>query len=264
MITGSKKQRNAGIAGTVVIHLLLVIILLFVKCTSSVRQSLPEELGGFLINFGESDEGFGEVKTETEQVTKEEETQPVTEVKTETNETAEIKSENLKTQTTEEAPSVKSSEETVKEESEKKEEQPAVNPLALYKKDRNPGISANEGEKEGTGDQGNPDGSPLSDNYSKGSGTGFNWSLHGRGRKLVGNIEVHDESQETGKVVVQISVGRDGKVTQATPVLLGSTTTNQYLWKLARQAAFTAKFSPDPAATEEQKGTMVFDFKVLK
>ena len=82
------------------------------------------------------------------------------------------------------------------------------------------------------------------------------------GRDIVFKPKVVANTQETGKVVVNIWVDRYGKVKRATPGAKGSTTTSSSLYKIAKEAAIKAKFSPNRDAPEEQKGTLVFDFKL--
>lgn len=63
-------------------------------------------------------------------------------------------------------------------------------------------------------------------------------------------------------MVVQIWVDRQGKVTRAEFQPKGSNTQNGYLVKQAISAARQARFNADPAAPEEQKGTITYIFKI--
>ena len=74
--------------------------------------------------------------------------------------------------------------------------------------------------------------------------------------------EVIDRSQETGKVVVTITVDRNGNVIKAIPGARGSTTTSANLYSKAAQAAMKAKFDMNPGAAEEQYGSITFIFIV--
>lgn len=93
-----------------------------------------------------------------------------------------------------------------------------------------------------------------------GPGTGNGYKL--AGRKLLARPQLLDDSQEEGIVIVEITVDENGKVIEAVPGMRGSTTTSTYLYTLARQAAKTAKFSPSPEGSKEQKGTYTFVFKL--
>ena len=120
--------------------------------------------------------------------------------------------------------------------------------------------TGNEGETNKSGDQGNIDGSIDSKNHSKLNGKGKGFYLSGR--DIVFKPNIKENPQETGRVVVNIWVDRFGRVTRATPGAKGSTTTDAFLYKIAKDAAIKAKFSANPDAPEEQKGTIVFDFTV--
>ncbi|MBP9790014.1 MAG: energy transducer TonB, partial [Bacteroidia bacterium] len=74
--------------------------------------------------------------------------------------------------------------------------------------------------------------------------------------------QITDHSQETGKVVVDITVDKDGTVETAIPGGRGSTTTSAYLFRLAKEAAMKAKFNPSPEGADIQKGTISFVFLV--
>jgi outer membrane biosynthesis protein TonB len=125
--------------------------------------------------------------------------------------------------------------------------------------------STSEGIAGGTGNQGDPRGSVDSDVRGEGSGTGdkgISYDLKGRGvRKLP--MPKYDY-QEGGKVVVEVTVDRSGKVTQAIPGIKGSSTLDTYLLKVAKDAAMEATFDPKPdAATPFQKGSITYNF-ILK
>jgi TonB family protein len=79
---------------------------------------------------------------------------------------------------------------------------------------------------------------------------------------MLKNPQINDRSQETGKVVVDITVDKDGNVASAIPGGRGSTTTSAYLFKLAKEAAFKAKFNASPEDADIQKGTITFVFVV--
>ena len=80
------------------------------------------------------------------------------------------------------------------------------------------------------------------------------------GRRMVRTPQINDRSQETGKVVVDITVDKDGNVVAAIPGGRGSTTTSAYLMQLAKDAAMKAKFNPSPEGADIQKGTISFVF----
>ena len=116
-----------------------------------------------------------------------------------------------------------------------------------------------DGTTNQAGDQGSLEGDPNSRNYiggGSGNGTSFNLS----GRAMLSSPQIKDNSQDEGKVVVDIIVDKYGKVLRATPGARGSTTTSPILYKKAKEAALSTKFNANPNAPEEQKGQMTFIF----
>jgi len=251
------KDKRSGVITTVVIHLLILLLFIFTGLTIPVP--LPEQ--GILINFGTSDEGMGDVQPEemtSAEVAEDpnEEVIESTPVPTETQEEI-ITQDELEAPALNEVPPTPVETEVVEE----KEPDPVVNPAALYSGKQNTDASDSyQGETGDPGDQGSEDGVHDSKNYgeSRGNKSGFFLS----GRAIVFKPEVIAKTQERGKVVVKIWVDRYGKVKRATPGAKGSTTTSSHLYKIAKEAAIKAQFSPNRDAPEEQKGTLVFDFKL--
>lgn len=122
--------------------------------------------------------------------------------------------------------------------------------------------SKSEGEAGGTGNQGVPTGSVDSKNRGEGGGFGnqgnISYDLGGRGFQSLPKPAY--EYQEEGKVVVEVSVDRSGKVTQAIPGIKGSTTLNEYLLRVAKEAALKARFDPKSDVPVIQKGTITYNF----
>ena len=135
-----------------------------------------------------------------------------------------------------------------------------------------------EGQTGTAGDQGDPSGVPGATTYKgksgdgsatgigsgnvtgpgDGSGDGISYNLGKRG-----SVSLHKpsyDSEEIGNVVVKIKVDKTGKVTDAVPGQQGSTTTNQTLWQLAKDAALKSKFEADPNAPDIQVGTITYKF----
>ncbi len=63
--------------------------------------------------------------------------------------------------------------------------------------------------------------------------------------------------------MVEVTVDRSGKVTQAVPGIKGSSTLDEYLLKVAKDAAMKASFEAKPDAPLFQKGTITYNF-ILK
>ncbi len=249
-----EKNSRSGIIGTILVHLLL--LLLFISFGMPYQDPAPENEGAMMINFGTSDTGSGD-----EQPT-EPESSAAENINPTENSAAE---ENVLTQDNVEAVEVNSSptpQET--EPTPVAEAEPVVSPELqeiLYKANHstsNPQSTNSQGESEGTGDEGDPNGDPNSNGNSTVGGNGIGFDLGGRGK--VSFKKPENPTQEDGKVVVEIWVNRDGKVLRAKTGARGSTTTNPILQKKAEEAAFKAKFKKDENAPFEQKGTMTFVF----
>lgn len=144
-------------------------------------------------------------------------------------------------------------------------EVPKVNQNALFKggKRNNGGAQQGTGEGGGLGDgkgTGNGLGSGSGDGGGNGSGSGkgdgFGYDL--TGRNIRSSVKVNDNSQETGTVVIAITVDKNGNVVSANGPARGSTTTSANLIKKSKEAAEKMKFSPSDV--EVQKGTMTFRY----
>lgn len=131
--------------------------------------------------------------------------------------------------------------------------------------------STGEGIAGGSGNQGDPNGSINSKVRGHGSGLGdsgtgtgdkgISYNLQGRGFQALPPPKY--DYQGEGKVVVEVSVDRSGKVIQATPGTKGSTTLDAYLLKVAKEAALEARFEVKQDAPAVQKGTITYNF-ILK
>ncbi|MEA1876748.1 MAG: cell envelope integrity protein TolA [Bacteroidota bacterium] len=127
------------------------------------------------------------------------------------------------------------------------------------------GENESEGVREGLGNQGVKTGNVNSQdrNMINSSGTGVSYSLEGR--SVIGPLKRPTyPGQETGKVVVQITVNKNGRVVSAVPGVRGSTTMDSKLLAAAKKAAMTAIFNKlnNPDAAISQKGTITYVFKI--
>jgi hypothetical protein len=122
--------------------------------------------------------------------------------------------------------------------------------------------STSEGEAGRKGNQGVQTGSVDSKNRGEGSGLGnsgnISYDLGGRGFQSL--PKPNYDYQGEGKVVVEVSVDRSGKVIQAKPGFTGSTTLDEYLLKVAKEAALKARFEAKSNAPAVQKGTITYNF----
>ncbi|MBL0102608.1 MAG: hypothetical protein IPP51_01835 [Bacteroidetes bacterium] len=271
--------RSRSLILAVGVHAGLFLILLFTVMRTTIPP-FPEAAGGngTLISIGTVDEASGDIQPMSSETA-----QPVNAVKVETT----APEEEIATQETEESPIVHEKKDPTKVQPKKTrpdvktnpkpiEKPRTVNSAALYHGSNN--NSTSQGNGSGQGDQGKPDGDPKGlysgapgsggDGSSPGSGggpggdggKGVSFSL--TGRRIMQLPTISDRSQETGKVVVDITVSKDGKVETAIPGGRGSTTTSSYLFKLAKDAAMKTKFNVSPDKADIQKGTITFVFRV--
>ncbi len=110
------------------------------------------------------------------------------------------------------------------------------------------------------GNQGDPNGDPNADNL-KGISTGsgkVGGGLDGRGVKF--EPKVLDQSQKTGRVVLNVCVDASGNVLSAKYTQKGSTTTDATLRQIAEDSAKKFKFTS--SSVDQQCGTITYDFIV--
>jgi TonB family protein len=283
-------EKRKGIIGTTVIHVAGFLLLIIFGFTPPPPPDTEE---GILVNFGTDETGLGMI--EPSPPAEQEESIPLPSA----NPPVTAEEEPLLTQKTEEAPEVKkvdpeaekrrleqlAAEKKRRDELEaeriRKEqlelerqriaaEQKRQADIAARTRDalagsKNTGTtSTGEGVTGGTGNQGAPAGSVDSKNRGDGSGLGdkgISYDLAGRGVQRLQLPEY--KYQGEGRVVVEISVDRSGKVTQAVAGIKGSNTLDEYLLRVAREAAMKSQFDSNPSAPAIQKGTITYNF-ILK
>ena len=285
----------AGASGTIIFHLLLI-LLLWLTVLKTPIPPFPDTGGGgggglgIEVNLGNSENGMGvneanisfpEFKQPAKDIINPE---PVN-IKSTTDEnvlTDETTPENVTTLNT--------NKENKITKTEVKPEEPKINTAALFKKVNS------DGNTNKSGNQGNTDGNPNSKNYTKGGGSGtgqgigngsgigsgsgsgtgggtgsgtgtgigsgngpgISFSLKDRNAKSLPKPEY--SSKEQGTVVVKIWVNNKGEVTRVTAGERGTTTSDRTLWKLAENAAMRSRFTPEPNAPEEQTGSITYKF----
>ncbi|MGI6323399.1 MAG: energy transducer TonB family protein [Bacteroidales bacterium] len=283
-------EKRKGFVGTAVIHAGLFVLMLIIGF--STPPPVTEEMG-ILVNFGTDETGLGIIEPSPAPAV-EELVPPPPSQNIVTDE-----EEPLLTQNIEEAPEVKKvdpdaerkrreqieaerirreeleAERRRKEEAEaerrrieaeqKRQEEIASKTRAALAGAKNAGTSStSEGVAGGPGNQGSPTGSVDSQNRGEGGGlgdSGISYSLEGRGVQKLPRPKYN--YQEGGRVVVEVSVDRSGRVTQATAGIKGSTTLNENLLRVAREAALETRFDPKPDAPPVQKGSITYNF-ILK
>jgi len=261
-------ERGYGIIGTILVHNIILLILLFTFLI------LPEESaseGALIINFGDMEVAGGPSEPERNDV-------PLSQPASSTARlAAQTDDEAILTQDFEEAPAVnqpaannvrqntpvrQETTEPVVQES-PVEEVRLPDPRAMY---TNRGASTTEsgtaeGIYQGGGNMGNPQGSPDSDNFEAGlTGSSIGFSLEGRSSLSLPKPEFKQNIE--GIVVVTITVDRNGNVTSANPGARGSTTADKTLYDAAREAALKSRFNIRTDAPERQVGTITYHFQL--
>lgn len=265
-----KKDEAKGLAGTIIVHALLVLALIFLALRTPLP--LPSE-GGVEVNLGNSEDGMGLIQPQ--ELTASSQASPPPAEASET--------EEYVTNDVEEAPAIEPKKEPKPKPVEttepkpvvKKEPtpapQPKVDPRALFPGKTTTGktgAGGNEGITGKPGDQGKPFGTPDATGYDGdggtgggtggGVGTGITWDLSGRTPKSI--PKPSSIVNKTGTVVVEILVDKNGTVVAATGGKKGSNTSDEQLIRLAEAAAKKAKFSANPDAAERQKGYITYTF----
>ena len=223
-----RNSRNKGIIATVVVHMLLLILFLFMMAYQPPDP--PKPSFGIVLNYGIDDAGSGEEQNE-EQPSEEEqsEVQEQVEELEEVEEIEEVEELVEETEVVEEAePFAEPSEDNIPVGENKPVED--ITPKEEPKEEKKPVVKAknafdpsmlknNNGNKTNkVGDQGNPEGDLNSKNYNGNPGSKDGASLEMAGWKWDKIPQVEDASDEVGKIVIKIKVDEDGYVIQATTI----------------------------------------------
>lgn len=125
----------------------------------------------------------------------------------------------------------------------------------------NKGVGETDGPQgitEGSGNQGDPNGSPDANNYGTGGGLGDNNYSYGLGSRRARGAWPHpnmsgcDVTQRI-EVTVEIQVDRNGNVV-GQPFVKNATYQDKCIWDMVVEAAKKSKFSLDQAAAYRQSG----------
>ncbi|MBK9149800.1 MAG: hypothetical protein IPM26_01915 [Saprospiraceae bacterium] len=265
-----EENKRKGLIISVLVHLALLIFLI-VPFLNPMQKWPPEE-GGILVVFGDENAGNDSNPAEatTDNSTAKEtkaaatpESIPVNTApsKVKEEESAVIAGKN-KTEAQKKAEAeAKAKAEKDKAEREKAEAEAKKKAEAEQSKKQfsdlfgsgrgNSGTSGNQGDPKG-----DPDGKVL-EGISTGSGQ-IGGGLSGRG--VLFEPAFRDNSQKTGRVVLNICVDSEGKVISATFTQKGSTTSDAYLIDIARSNAMKYKFSK--SEIDKQCGSLTIDFRL--
>ncbi|RYJ41879.1 energy transducer TonB [Flavobacterium beibuense] len=256
------ENERKSFAITVTIFAILLILCFFL----GMKYMDPPPENGIAINFGTTDFGQGDIQpTEPIQSAPQPqqsvpESNPVT--------------EEVVTQDVDDAPVIndtKPKKETPKP-TEKPKETPkpptpsksttdALNSLINGPKSEGKATQG-QGDSNQAGDQGKIDGS-LQGGYGNGGkgtvGTG-NGNYQLGGRNAIAKPQPKYLCNEQGKVVVEISVDRSGRVISAKPGARGTTNNAACLLEQAKIAAMNTTWEPDSDAPDKQIGKIIYNF----
>jgi len=120
--------------------------------------------------------------------------------------------------------------------------------------------STSQGVTYGSGNQGVPQGSANVDRYGPGGGIGNGVVASLDGRTSLSLPKPQYPGTEEGRVVVRVTVDKNGIVTKAEAGIQGTNTTDPSLIAAAKKAALQARFNVDNNAPDFQKGTITYRF----
>ena len=250
-MSNEKKDKGIAIAGTIVVHALVLLVLFLM----AFRTPLPlpgEE--GVEVDLGMMDQGMGNIQPE----------KPAIPMAAQPQQQQNKSKEDIVTQNDDEAPAIEKPKNTKPKQETKpvEEPKPTVNQKALFKGSNNPQAGGSEGITGQPGDQGKPNGLAGIKKYdgNGGKGTGTGYDLGGRGAKSL--HRPNDDFSEEGRIVVDIWVNRDGQVVRAEVATKGTDIINNAMRQKAIQAAKRSTFASDPDAPEEQHGTITYTFVI--
>lgn len=264
----NKKYNSKALVGTLVFHGVLLLLFLFFGLSTPLP--LPEE-EGVMVNLGFTDQGRGDRQPLTasppppQPQATESSPQPEQVATQSTEESVALPPatrparQQPTQQQTRPQPEPKPAE-TAQPVQPQPEPQPQVDSRALFPgRDRRTTETQSQGQGGATGNQGRPDGSPDGRGTTGGGqGSGVEFSLTGRRANYLPIPEYNSQAQ--GRVVVSITVNREGQITRATAGARGTTTSDQALWRQAEEAARRARFDVKSDAPAEQTGTITYNF----
>jgi protein TonB len=250
-----------GLLGTILFHVLLILILLITGFGSV--PPIESDNGGVMVNFGEPDAGGGDVQpaaSQAESAAQPQPSDPNESVITSEDDAPEVEKQEKKTN----KPVIKPTEQT-KPSKEVDENKSTVDPrlkaqLDKLKRDReNGGNGVGEGDK--PGDKGRPDGQEGGDPNGTGKGNlgnGISYNL--KGFSVSGKPIINNNTQKTGTIIVDVCVNKQGRII-STKLGRGSTTTDTYLYELSEKAVRELNINPVGSTTDTNCGTVTIKYE---
>lgn len=291
--TTEKNNKRKSLIITSILYLMLILLLAF----AGLKYLDPPPESGIAINFGTTDAGSGDVETQQEVKTSPQTSTPEPTPTPTTPSESQESIEDVATQETEDAPVIEDekkqeeTEETVDEpeedpveevqepveetpEPEEPVDEPEPDPQPdenvkntmsnLFSGEENDGeTDQGDGDTNQAGNQGDPDGDPnASSYYGQGVGLDGDGNYKLGGRKALTKTKYVQDCNETGTVVVEIRVNRQGEVIRAKAGVRGTSNASKCLLEPAERAARNTRFNPDPNAPSTQLGYITYEFRL--
>ena len=263
--------------------LVMLILLLLIFIVGPKYLDPPEEYG-VAINFGTTDFGSGKIqptkpiKSEPLEINKPTKAEPTTSEPTKATEAK----EDILTQETEDAIAIRKQKEAetkakaeadakaqaeadriAKEKQEQEEKKKKLDALIGGVSKSEGSETGNEGDDDQVGDKGQLDGDPYAPSYFGDPGTGsggVGYGLNGRGTPS--KTVFKQDCNESGMVIVKITVNRNGNVIDAVPGVKGTTNRVPCLLAPAKKIALSHKWRPDSNAPAKQIGFVKVNFNL--
>jgi hypothetical protein len=253
-------DQKKSLVVSLLIYASMVLILFFIRFwpPSNLAELTGGGGGGVTVNFGDSDLGSGsnyesevlEVQNQTKEIPTESTPEEVVKSKV-SNTTNDALSSLLKG-------SNKGGDGDDKTAGNKGKSNGSLSATSYY---GNGGSGGGTGGGNGTGNGiGNGSGYGAGSGGGSGNGIGGGYSLGNR--RAISKPAPKYTCNEEGKVVVEVSVDRNGKTVSAIAGIKGTTNTAKCLLEQAKSAALNTKWDASSDAPEKQVGKIVYNFNL--
>ncbi|MCB0761973.1 MAG: hypothetical protein KDC12_10665 [Flavobacteriales bacterium] len=249
-ISNTKESRLAMLF-TAVFHILVVLLLVWLTLLSPDPPIELKSIPVSLRALGDSYTGSGESQAVPD-------AQPVPNTPTQAPSTSSNTPQNSPTQQNSpvQAPDTKPKEKPSEAKEPEQQVDPSLNDLFGTLDDGNDNSS---GQNTPGGHEGTNDGS-ISGKGVVGDGSPIGYNL--MGRDMVGSPSLDEDPKQSGIVVFDIYVRKDGTIKDVKRNYSLSNTSSDYLFKLGEKALETVKFNKNDSAPPVQYGTFTFNFKL--
>lgn len=263
----SEKVNYKALAWTVGTHALL--LLLFLLLSYTIPNEVPEDLGGGLeVNLGTSDNGSGDDQPMSRKTPSEYQATVV--YKSAIPVKSSVPQDIVRSDVEEDAPVIDNTTKKATHPEEapvKKEPKPAPKPSPRYTYAGDKGTGGNnatqdkagtsEGNTTGNGDRGVPGGTPGADNYTGTPGNGTGGIGHTLSGRRISPDQFEAEFSEGGKVVIHVTVDRDGNIVNKRV----KSSSSSHLTRIALDKLNNARFSKSNNSEPQQFGDVTIVFK---